>query len=116
MNKLATLALILAALAAFPSAADAKPRPTVDQSDGSDCFADPDADVDYPPPGESAIMSCCYDDGCWICSTVKSDCVWDPKYRVMQPTGDLTVKPGGIKLKIVPKGSVDGVSELRLGN
>lgn len=103
MNKLATLAFILTALAAFPTAADAKPRPTVDQSDGSDCFADPDADIDYPD-GQGAIMSCCYDDGCWICSSVKNDCTWDPSYRVMQPLGEITVKPGAIKLKALPLG------------
>lgn len=122
MNKLATLALILTTLAALPvDIAHAKPRPTVDHGDGTDCFFDPDSDTNYD---DGLIVSCCYDDGCWICEkNPGQNCVWDPKYRTMAPTGDLTVKPEGdrpshtIKLKLMPKGlSVDGVSTLRPTN
>jgi hypothetical protein len=27
---------------------------------------------------EGAICSCCYSDGCFICNSQGSDCVWDP--------------------------------------
>jgi hypothetical protein len=112
MNKLAALTLILATLSAFsPSAADAKPRPTVDDGPLS-CFADPDSDTDFP---DGIIVSCCYDDGCWICeNNAGQNCVWDPKYR-MVPMGDLTVSPGHIKLK-APKGlAVDAMSRVSTG-
>ena len=91
MHKLFALALIVVTLAAFPSGAEAKMRPTVDKDGAMDCFADPDTDSDYP---DGVIVSCCYDDGCWICENAAGqNCVWDPKYRVA-PLGEVTVKPG----------------------
>jgi hypothetical protein len=123
MNKLAALTLILTTLAALPvDTAQARNRPTVDDGKGLDCFLDPDADVDMDEG--STIVSCCYDDGCWICeNNAGENCEWDPKYRVMIPLGDLTMKPDGIKpgetikLKSVPKGlAADGVSAQNLAN
>jgi hypothetical protein len=93
MNKLVILALVLSTFAAFPSVADAKNRPTVDSDTGLDCFLDPDADPDL---GDGVIVSCCYDDGCWICEhNPGQNCVWDPKYRSMLPIStEPTIKPG----------------------
>lgn len=94
MNKLAILALMLSTLTAFPSVADAKPRPTVDDGTGVDCFFDPDADVNWD---DGLIVSCCYDDGCWICDkNAGQNCVWDPKYRMITPISTQpTINPGG---------------------
>jgi hypothetical protein len=105
MNKLAALVLILATFAAVPSGAEAKMRPTVTGGSAIDCFNDMDTEPDY---SDGIIVSCCYDDGCWICEkNPGQNCVWDPKYRTV-PLGDLTVSPGHILLK-APKGlAVDG--------
>lgn len=104
MNKLAALTLILTTLAALPvDTAQARNRPTVDDGMGLDCFLDPDADVDMDEG--STIVSCCYDDGCWICEHAPGEnCVWDSKYRVI---GDVTVAPGGIGLR-APKMVIAG--------
>ena len=114
MNKLAVITLTLTTLAAFsPSAADARPRPTVD--DGAmTCFTDLDSDVDM---SDGIIVSCCYDDGCWICERQPGqNCTWDPKYRTIQPMGDLTVNPGGIVKLKKPKGlAVDGIRTMAFG-
>ena len=106
MTKLAALALILATLAAFPTTADAKNRPTVDHGDGTDCFFDPDADASFD---DGLIVSCCYDDGCWICEkNPGQNCTWDPKYRTIGPVrGDLSVNPGGT-IKLKAKGTMLG--------
>jgi hypothetical protein len=102
MNRLAASALILVALLAFPSGAEAKMRPTVDGGSAIDCFNDMDTDPDY---SEGIIVSCCYDDGCWICEHAPGEnCVWDSKYRVI---GDVTVAPGGIGLR-APKMVIAG--------
>jgi hypothetical protein len=85
---------VLVSLASAPSLA--KPRPTVDNPNGDDCFNDPDTDKGVG----SAIAYCCYDDGCWICGVTPLPgdvCTWDPAYRFVQGQGllgPLTINPG----------------------
>ena len=68
-------------------AAEGKPRPTVDDKDGMDCFLDPTTDKNCgTPQGSGSICYCCYDDGCWICGITAEPgdkCVWDGKYRAL---------------------------------
>jgi hypothetical protein len=78
MHKFAALALILATVVAFPTTAEAKKRPTI--STGEQCFYDTGTLIDI---GEGPIVSCCYDDGCWICNRDYTDCAWDGKYRTL---------------------------------
>jgi hypothetical protein len=85
-----TLAVLGAALAMLLTVpAEARPRPTVDNPNGDDCFNDPGTDKGT----NSAIAYCCYDDGCYICGVTPlpgDACVWDGKYRFVDGRG-LTV-------------------------
>jgi hypothetical protein len=113
MHKLALAVFAFAALSSLSiTGAEAKNRPTVDDGTGIDCFLDPDGDTDY---GDT-IVSCCYDDGCWICErSPGQNCVWDPKYRLIKPQRDLTISPGDMTPKPgkkLPRFEALGVSRL----
>jgi hypothetical protein len=96
-------AMVLAAFLTLvvSSPAQSKNRPTVDNPNGNDCFADPTTDKNCPSNTDiGAICYCCYDDGCWICGTTPlpgDQCVWDNKYRAElvapPPDGPMCVNP-----------------------
>lgn len=82
------------------SSADGKPRPTVDDPNGNDCWKDPDTKPDRGCGGP--ICWCCYDDGCWICDAAGPTCDWDPKYssRNVPQTESPSISPGSGKVPI----------------
>ena len=95
-----TVLAVGAALALGTVASEARPRPTVDNPNGDDCFNDPTTDKGV----NSAIAYCCYDDGCWICGTTPlpgDACVWDGKYRFIKDRGlwgPLIIGPGPLTI------------------
>jgi len=108
MNSLIRVALAVTAMTALSiEAPQAKPRPTVDEANGDTCWTDPTTDKDIPTDG-GRIMSCCYDDGCWICGVdvgPADDCVWEQKAMVggrglPELNQNLTISPG---LVVPPK-------------
>lgn len=95
---LAALTFILAVFVTMAQveSASAKPRPTVDSPNGDTCWGDPDTSKDTDP--DSLIISCCYDDGCWVCgiSPLPGDaCEWEQASRTDGNTGPITINPGG---------------------
>ena len=75
-NEVLTIAVVgafLTLLAVAPG--EARNRPTVDPGGIWTCMEQGNSHG-----GESALWTCCYDDGCFICDAKMDNCVWDPKY------------------------------------